>query len=123
MNSSLNPSSIVGGLELFNDRRFFDAHEAWEDVWREMPRAQAAARRHMQGLIQMAVAFHHWTTGNITGARSVLRRSLRNLDGAESSFPSIALARLRNDAELWSRYMEDVANELPPALPRIMFQA
>jgi uncharacterized protein len=119
VNLPFHPPSIQGGLELFNGRRFFDAHEAWEDVWREIPRDQAA-RRHMQGLVQMAVAFHHWTTGNLAGARSVLARSLRNLDGAESSFPSIDLVRIQSDAEIWLRYLENAANELPPTPPTIV---
>jgi uncharacterized protein len=109
------------GLELFNQDRFFDAHEVWEDVWRDIPRDQAA-RRHMQGLVQMAVAFHHWTTGNVTGSRSVLARSLRNLNGAESSLSSIDLARLRNDAEFWLRYLENATNEPPPVLPKILIR-
>lgn len=88
----------------------------------------------MQGLVQMAVAFHHWTTGNFTGSRSVLARSLRNLNGAESSLTAIDLARLRNDAEFWLRYLENFSNArcedgnrhehraagVPPALPKIV---
>src|ERR1700722_945594 len=117
----MEPSSIQVGLGLFNQGRFFDAHEVWEDVWRDIPRDRET-RRHMQGLVQMAVAFHHSNTGNAAGARSVLERSLRNLDGAESSFSSIDLARLRNDAELWLRYLENVSNELPPPLLKILIR-
>ena len=132
VNPPANPSHIQGGLELFNGGRFFDAHEVWEDVWSEIPRDQVA-RRHMQGLVQMAVAFHHWTTGNVEGARSVLARSLRNLHGAEGSFSSIDLAQLRSDAEFWLRYLERFPNlqcedgrrgengaGVPPALPKML---
>jgi uncharacterized protein len=121
VNLPFKPSSIQVGLELFNQGRFFDAHEVWEDVWRDIPRDRAA-RRHTQGLVQMAVAFHHWTAGNVTGSRSVLARSLRNLSGAESSLSSIDLARLRNDAEFWLRYLENVPSELPPPLPKILIR-
>ena len=107
MNLHVQPLSLEGGLRLFNAGRFFDAHEVWEDVWRNTPRDQAV-RRHMQGMVQMAVAFHHWTTGNVTGARSVLARSQRNLAGAETSFPLIDVAQLRSDAEGWLRYMEGI---------------
>ncbi len=133
MKTLSNPSSIRSGIELFNRRRFFDAHEVWEDVWRDIPR-ERTERRHTQGLIQIAVAFHHWTTGNVIGARSVLARSLRNLNGAEGSFSSIDFARLRKDSDFWLRYLEglgntrhetgnrseDQATVLPPALPKIL---
>lgn len=93
------------GLTLFNSARFFDAHEALEDVWREAPR-QSPLRRHLQGLVQLAVAFHHQSTGNHIGARSVLKRGLRNLEGAEASLPELDLVKLRSSLEAWWEYLE-----------------
>jgi predicted metal-dependent hydrolase len=101
----LNPSDFREGLELFNTARFFEAHEVLEDLWRGLP-GDRPSRKHLQGLVQMAVAFHHWTTGNIEGSRSVLERALRNLTAAESSLPDIDLGRLRSEAEAWLRYLE-----------------
>src|SRR3981081_3156347 len=62
-------------LDLFNRACFFDAHEVWEDVWRAAPPEE---KKFLQGLIQIAVAFHHHSTGNIIGARSLLERGTRN---------------------------------------------
>ena len=62
----------TGGIELFNRAAFFDAHEALEDVWRAAPQAE---KKFLQGLIQVAVALHHYGNGNTAGARSVLRRA------------------------------------------------
>jgi predicted metal-dependent hydrolase len=53
------------GIELFNAGEFFDAHEALEDVWRE---AGGAEKPFLQGLIQIAVALHHYSTANFAGA-------------------------------------------------------
>jgi len=94
------------GLDLFNRAHFFDAHEVLEDVWRPLPR-EGPARRYMQGMVQLAVAFHHESTGNHVGARSVLERALRNLNGADSSFPDLDLERLRAELAIWQRYLED----------------
>jgi len=69
---------FVEGVELFNRGRFFDAHEAWEDVWRD---STGEERRWLQGLVQIAVALHHESTGNAEGARSVLARAIENLEG------------------------------------------
>ena len=123
------------GLELFNQARFFDAHEALEDVWRLVP-AHRSSKSHFQGMVQVAVAFHHQSTGNFVGARSVLARALRNLRGGEATFPHIDLTRLRDECQQWVDYLafllaQGCANQPsdevgatalhPPALPRILF--
>src|SRR5271169_1767925 len=92
------------GIDLFNRAQFFDAHEVLEDVWRSLPRDQPV-RRHLQGMVQLAVAFHHQSTGNQVGARSVLERALRNLQGAESSFPHLDLDRLRAELTDWQQHL------------------
>ncbi len=106
-------NGLQHGVALFNGTRFFDAHEALEDVWREAP-LHSPLRLHLQGLVQLAVAFHHWSTGNYVGARSVLRRGLRNLEGAEGSFPELDLAKLRSSLELWREYLDASDNVATP---------
>ncbi|MGA2356726.1 MAG: DUF309 domain-containing protein [Terriglobales bacterium] len=108
------------GVELFNRAHFFDAHEVLEDVWRALDRAELDGegsrghsasrylRRHVQGLVQMAVAFHHESTGNYVGARSVLERALRNLESADESFPDLDLEQLRSGATDWLRHLSGV---------------
>jgi predicted metal-dependent hydrolase len=121
--------NLNDGLKLFNRGRFFDAHEVLEDVWRSLPRDQPA-RRHLQGLVQLAVAFHHQSTGNFVGARSVMERALRNLTGADRSFPELDLQRLREDLGIWRRYLDsasktnaaarEVRPHVAPDLPKIL---
>lgn len=93
------------GLDLFNRAQFFEAHEALEDAWRSV--AREPLRRHIQGIVQLAVAFHHESTGNHVGARSVLERGLGNLSGADSSFPDLDFEQLRADLTPWRRYLDD----------------
>ena len=111
------------GIALFNAGHFFEAHEALEDVWRASPR-QEPIHRHLQGLVQVAVAFHHQSVGNLDGARSVLDRAVRNLDGADGSFPDLDLARLRSSLQDWLEYMAETARHpegsSPPAMPQIL---
>jgi predicted metal-dependent hydrolase len=116
MNKPPTRASIKTGVDLFNRGHFFDAHEVLEDLWRAVPRLDRS-RRHFQGLVQLAVAFHHQTTGNLVGAQSVLERGLRNLDGADRTFPQLDLDRLRDDLEPWLRYLE-VANATLAAVGR-----
>jgi predicted metal-dependent hydrolase len=107
------------GIDLFNCSQFFDAHEVLENVWRLLPRAHAM-RRHMQGMVQLAVAFHHESTGNPVGARSVLERARRNLSGADISFPQLDLDRLRADLVNWSEHLAGAAPR--PQAPRIFMR-
>jgi uncharacterized protein len=56
------------GIEYFNECEFFEAHEVWEELWTEY---RGELRRFYQGLIQAAVALHHFGNGNIRGAKKV----------------------------------------------------
>jgi predicted metal-dependent hydrolase len=99
------PSKVETFIGAFNRLDFFFAHEVLEDVWRTTRRG-CRLRRNLQGLIQLAVAFHHQSTGNRVGALSVLRRALRNIKGAERSFPQFDFDRLRVRLALWEKYLD-----------------
>src|SRR4051794_577660 len=45
------------GIALFNQERFFEAHEAWEEIWRS---TTPEPRDLFQGLIQVAAALHQF---------------------------------------------------------------
>jgi predicted metal-dependent hydrolase len=79
------------GIDLFNQEKFFDAHEVLEDVWREAPENE---RKFLQGLIQVAVGFHHHTRGNAVGCLSLLTRGGRNLSLYESPHGGVSVATL-----------------------------
>ena len=114
-------TELQHGLRMFNAANFFGAHEALEDVWREAPR-HSRLRRHLQGLVQVAVALHHQSTGNCAGARSVLERALRNLQGAEESLPNLDLERLRTDLGAWREFLAQTPmldGAQPPRLPQL----
>ena len=112
-----NCADFKRGLDFFNRAHFFDAHEVLEDVWRALDRDRPhdqPLRRHLQGIVQLAVAFHHESTGNHVGARSVLERAMRNLDGADRSFPGLDLLRLRAELEAWQKYLAGAASRPQP---------
>jgi predicted metal-dependent hydrolase len=119
-----NKNDFRRGIDLFNRAHFFDAHEVLEDVWRSLPQdwprgrsPQQDLRRHVQGVVQLAVAFHHESRHNHVGARSVLERALRNLNGADSSFPDLDLDRLRSDMADWLQHLSGLRPR--PADPQI----
>ncbi len=62
------PHEYLQGIAYFNDCEFFEAHEAWEELWQE---DRSDSRKFLQGLIQAAVALHHFGNGNLRGAKKV----------------------------------------------------
>lgn len=70
-------SLYLKGIEFFNECEYFEAHEAWEELWTEY---RGDLRRFYQGMIQAAVALHHFGNGNIRGAKKVYLSSRGYLD-------------------------------------------
>jgi predicted metal-dependent hydrolase len=102
------------GISLFNHAEFFDAHEALEDIWRAAPPEN---KKFLQGMVQIAVAFHHYSKGNRVGMRSVLERAIKNLSEPAGIFGEIQLAPLLQSLAQWREALD---NHSPlPALPRI----
>lgn len=102
------------GLELFNRGEFFDAHEVLEDVWRAAP---VEEKKFLQGLIQVAVGLHHYSRGNLVGARSLLARAHRNLKTYPARHDGVDLAGLRMHVEQWIKALEE--SRAVPQLPRL----
>jgi predicted metal-dependent hydrolase len=65
------------GIAYFNACEFFEAHEVWEDLWKSY---SGELRLFYKGLIQAAVALHHFGNGNIRGARKVYFTSRNYLE-------------------------------------------
>jgi predicted metal-dependent hydrolase len=98
------------GIELFNSGKFFEAHEVLEDVWRE---SKGDRKQFLQGLVQLAVGFHHHSTGNITGAESVLMRGIGNLAGYPDEYEGINVRMLHDGVQAWISALKK-RNPSPP---------
>jgi len=68
---------FLEGIEHFNARRFWEAHEAWETLWLE---AESDLEQFLQGLIQVAAAYHHIQRGTYRGAPRLFAAGLRRLE-------------------------------------------
>ncbi|HEY2894005.1 MAG TPA: DUF309 domain-containing protein [Pirellulales bacterium] len=58
----------LAGIQHFNVCDFYESHEVWEELWTDY---QGPSRKFYQGLIQAAVALHHFGNGNTRGARKL----------------------------------------------------
>jgi predicted metal-dependent hydrolase len=79
------------GIILFNSGKFYEAHEVWEDLWRE---TEAPLKICYQGLIQAAVGMYHLSNLNEAGAASQLQKSIRNLEAGAAEAPDLDIAGL-----------------------------
>jgi predicted metal-dependent hydrolase len=80
------------GIDLFNQGRFFECHEAWEEIWK---RSDGETKLFYQGLIQAAVAILHAQRGNLEGAKSLHQKAREKLDPLADEHMGIALAEMR----------------------------
>ena len=68
------------GIDAFNNRCFYDAHEYWEEMWLDYKLKDAKV---IQGLIQLAVSYFHLFNNNLNGARSMIRKCLGKFEGVD----------------------------------------
>ena len=60
---------VLLGIRQFNNAEWFECHETFELLWIV---AVGEVRNLYQGIIQLAVALHHWRNGNYAGAVMLL---------------------------------------------------
>jgi len=97
-------------VALWNERLFFEVHEVLEAVWKT---AAGTERQALQGVIQIAVAFHHLAHGNRRGARSLLVEGRDRLASVPATTLPLDLARLLDDTAAWDDALR--RDESPPA--------
>lgn len=104
------------GVELFNARYFFEAHEAWEEIWLH---TEPPEKTFLQGLIQVTAAFHHHSRENLRGTKSLLRAGLLKLEDFPPHHRGLNIEKLREVARRWLAALDRAGNNSWPALPRI----
>lgn len=70
------------GIDLYNQRYLWEAHEAWEALWHHAPRGSAEASL-LQGLIQAAAGLLKRHMGEPAAAERLLVQATRRLEEAE----------------------------------------
>jgi predicted metal-dependent hydrolase len=95
-NAEVSIAELVSeGARLFDEGRFFEAHEAWEAHWlveKDEPR-----RLLLQGLIQIAAAFHKLVDKDAPEpAASLYEKGLAKLERCSAAVGGEELARFRN---------------------------
>src|SRR3970040_134259 len=84
------------GIALIREGAFFEAHEELEDEWREAPEPE---RDFLQGLVHVAVAWHHAGRGNRPGCERQLERAARRLGPYRPFHRGVDVATVLDDVE------------------------
>jgi predicted metal-dependent hydrolase len=95
---------FVAGVDLFNSRSFWEAHEAWEEIWLH---DSSPARLFLQGLIQLAAAYHHLKRGTFPGGVRLFNAAFEKL----SDYPPLYLGVERDTLLTAARQHQRWASE------------
>ncbi len=87
------------GVELFNAGQYRQAHEPWEKVW--LTGTQDGD--FWKGLIQAAIALHHFERGELEGARKLYRGHRGYLGAYVPQHRGIRVEKLLTDMQLFLR--------------------
>jgi uncharacterized protein len=94
-NGTLHPRACEG-LILFNEGKYFEAHEELESAWRD---ERGKVRELYQGILEAGVTYLHITRGNYAGAVKVYGRSMRWLRQWPETCRGVEVGQLRNDLD------------------------
>jgi uncharacterized protein len=109
--------SLQRGIELFNSRHYWEAHEAWEEAW--TPDRRGPDSGFYKGLIQVAAACLHYSRHNRRGAVNKWRSGAAYLRPYLPRHLGVELAPLVAQVDGFLRAMESQAWPEGLAMPII----
>jgi uncharacterized protein len=116
MNSSERDEKFQRGVAHFNAQEFFEAHEVWEEIWLVEDEPE---RTFLQGIIQIAAAFHHYCRENTDGAESLLAAGIVKLSRFPADHRGLEIQELRAAARRWARSIGEGEKLGQAQIPRL----
>jgi uncharacterized protein len=107
------------GVALFNQAQFHACHEVLEELWNKQSEPE---KQFTQGVLQIAVATHHYQRGNLNGAIKLYRRGLMRIRPFAPAFQGIDVDDLISQTERALAAAENEQESLP-FLPTISFRS
>ena len=77
--------SYLYGVDLFNRAYWWEAHEAWEELWRRT--RDPIQHEYLHGLIQLAAGMLKWHLGRARGVRILSVKTITRLSVVRDSGP------------------------------------
>lgn len=103
---------LIKGIDEFNKREFFEAHETLEVYWNTL---SGDEKELVQSIIQAAVAYYHFGRGNGVGARKLLTRAVARAESVAPDTLKIDVLPYLNTIKLSLRSVEneDTSVQMP----------
>jgi predicted metal-dependent hydrolase len=111
------PGRLLQGIREFNNCEWFECHETVEEIWIG---ETGEVRDFYQGLIQIAVALHHWRNGNFGGAVSLLKGGAGYLRHVSDACQWVDVAALIADADRMRTVLEGLGKERMDTLDPVL---
>jgi len=87
---------FIEGCELFDDGKFWHAHESWEDLWKSLkPLDKPIETDAVQGIIQIAALLYNYERKKIRGVVNMASKLLTRLSGVKHGIWGVDVADLR----------------------------
>ena len=83
--------SLQEAIDLFNNQKWYEAHDAFEDIWNNLVGDE---RQIVQGILQVSVSQFHLNKGNMNGAMILLGEGLGRIRNRRSEDLEIDLILL-----------------------------
>tara|TARA_B100001989_G_scaffold31957_1_gene18990 strand:- start:402 stop:770 length:369 start_codon:yes stop_codon:yes gene_type:complete len=102
--------SLVKALNLFNKHEWYEAHDAFEEIWNCV---DGDERQVIQGILQVSVSQFHLSKGNLNGATILLGEGLGRIKTRTKINLGIDLESFCLCLEdlLWKLQYKEVLNE------------
>ena len=94
--------SLVIALNLFNNHQWYEAHDAFEEIWNSL---DGDERQVIQGILQVSVSQFHLSKGNLNGATILLGEGLGRIKTRTK-------INLGIDLDSFCRCLEDLLRKL-----------
>ena len=88
--------SLQEAIDLFNNQKWYEAHDAFEDIWNDLVGDE---RQIVQGILQVSVSQYHLNKGNLNGAMILIGEGLGRIRNKVSEDLEIDLILLCNNLE------------------------
>ena len=99
--------SLQEAIHLFNNQKWYEAHDAFEDIWNDLVGDE---RQIVQGILQVSVSQFHLNKGNLNGAMILLGEGLGRIRNRVSEDLGI-------DLSLFCSSLESLLNKLHTNIP------
>ena len=99
--------SLQEAIDLFNNQKWYEAHDAFEDIWNDLVGDE---RQIVQGILQVSVSQFHLNKGNLNGAMILLGEGLGRIRNKVSE-------DLEIDLILFCNSLESLLNKLHTNIP------